>query len=354
MKVILSKSLATVVVVLVCLLSLPLIDVKAQPRTIVVPDDYTSIQEAINNADEGDTVFVKSGIYYQTAIINKSLSLVGENREITIIDGNGNKTRIYIERDNVTITGFTIRNALVTTEAGILLMRVDYCNISENKLTDNSRGIDLLDSSYNIIAGNFMEENGAGVYFRGFNNSIYGNEIVNCNTGIQIFYGANNTISENNLVNNSANGINFYNTNNNYIIGNNMTNPTILEPLSGEQGIMFTASHNNIFYHNNFKNIQVVDNGWLVPPWIPNSSINVWDNGIEGNYWSAYNGTDADGDGIGDTPYVYGGNAESKYIDEHPLMEPVPVIPEFPSWIILLLFLVTSLIIVLARKKIGG
>mgnify|MGYP003887738503 CR=1 FL=1 len=46
---------------------------------IVVPDDYPSIQSAINAADSGDEIYVKSGIYYENLIINKSISLIGED-----------------------------------------------------------------------------------------------------------------------------------------------------------------------------------------------------------------------------------------------------------------------------------
>jgi hypothetical protein len=53
--------------------------VKAEPKTITVPDDYPTIQEAIGNASAGDTVYVKKGTYYaphyQVIVIDKSLSL---------------------------------------------------------------------------------------------------------------------------------------------------------------------------------------------------------------------------------------------------------------------------------------
>jgi len=65
--------------------SLPIHSVRA--GTIVVPDDYPTIQEAINHASEGDTVFVRSGTYYGQVIVNKTVSLIGENRHTVVLDG---------------------------------------------------------------------------------------------------------------------------------------------------------------------------------------------------------------------------------------------------------------------------
>src|SRR3990172_3162872 len=84
----------------VLILTVPLIltlpaHVDATSRTIVVPDDYSDIQTAINHANAGDTVFVRNGVYYTTfssvdinAIsISKSITLLGEDPRKTIIDG---------------------------------------------------------------------------------------------------------------------------------------------------------------------------------------------------------------------------------------------------------------------------
>lgn len=71
---------------------------------------------------------------------------------------------------------------------------------------------------------------------------------------------------------------------------------------------------NNTFYHNNFINnsqpLLVVGNASL--------SLTNWDNGVQGNFWSNYNGADSNGDGVGDTGYVLGGN----FTDRYPLMQP--------------------------------
>ena len=55
--------------------------VKAESKTITVPSDFSSIQEAINAADVGDTIFVKRGTYVENPVVNKSVSLIGEDRE---------------------------------------------------------------------------------------------------------------------------------------------------------------------------------------------------------------------------------------------------------------------------------
>ena len=72
-------------------------------RTLVVPDQYSTIQEAINNAADWDTVFVKAGTYYEHVVVNKTLSLTGENRSTTIVDGNWTGVVINVTRNGVAI-----------------------------------------------------------------------------------------------------------------------------------------------------------------------------------------------------------------------------------------------------------
>jgi hypothetical protein len=66
-------------------LTLPL-PVNAAPRTIVVPDNYPTISSAISNATNGDTVYVKNGVYSEfSLVIKKSIWLVGEDAKSTVI-----------------------------------------------------------------------------------------------------------------------------------------------------------------------------------------------------------------------------------------------------------------------------
>ena len=68
---------------------------------------------------------------------------------------------------------------------------------------------------------------------------------------------------------------------------------------------------------------------------------------IDMNFWADYNGTDSDGDGIGDSPYFYHDILQ----DNNPLIEPVSVIPEFPSLIILPLFVIATILLTLVYFK---
>ncbi|MEM3011174.1 MAG: hypothetical protein QXE76_05130 [Candidatus Bathyarchaeia archaeon] len=68
-------------------LAQPNFTVSATPNIIRVPQDYPTIQEAINAATSGDTILVAAGTYYEHVIINKTVSLKGEGPNVSVIDG---------------------------------------------------------------------------------------------------------------------------------------------------------------------------------------------------------------------------------------------------------------------------
>ncbi len=68
--------------------------VEAAANTIYVPDDYPTIQQAINAALDGDSIFVHNGTYSENIVVNKTVTLIGENEENTIITAaNSHKCR---------------------------------------------------------------------------------------------------------------------------------------------------------------------------------------------------------------------------------------------------------------------
>ncbi len=79
----------------------------ASAKTITVPDDYLTIQEAIDNADPGDTVYVRNGTYVEDIEIPLTINLTGESRTNTTIDADHTGTVITISASWVNVTGFT-------------------------------------------------------------------------------------------------------------------------------------------------------------------------------------------------------------------------------------------------------
>jgi hypothetical protein len=388
----LKKGSSVVLILLLCsvwgaFLNAP--TVNAEPKTIIVPDDYSTIQSAINAANEGDSIFVKKGIYNEETLeISKPISLLGEDAKETelhfvtpLVDKQilgaiikVRSTALSINADEVTISDFTLN-----TKEYVPFYDMDAmsANGDEIKIVDNIMGKDfnlnLKGDQFSVI-DNLM---GSGLQVYGSNHVISGNSLnglashssYSCiieNTGneslhlygsynqvlrnsfstIYLEYADLNTINENNLTSLLI-GQWGHNCSHNTICYNRLTGSgpwgilmdagsfnvfhnNLISGYSGESdgyGVAIEDNsyvvENNIFYHNTFVN----NNKNVGCNWQINGIGNSWDNGIEGNYWDDYNGTDANGDGIGDTPYIIDENNQ----DNFPLMEPA-IIPEFPSW----------------------
>jgi parallel beta-helix repeat protein len=339
------KSASIVVLLLlssIIFVSLP--QIKAESKTIVVPDDFSKIQEAIGFSSEGDMIFVKSGTYHENLVINKSISLVGENVDTTIVDGNppeGYRIPIKIQCDNVSVSGFK----LLYGYTGISVEGVKYCHISGNRVASNQHGIRLVGCSYCNVSKNYFELIGlsSAIQLSYSNyNLVKGNYIDNCTEGIQVWESStNNTVMENTITNCDDVAIRLQYADNNTIIRNEISD-------SGTGTSIYVANNNTITGNNFINNIEQLPSGeweWYAKTWGYNGSQNI----ISQNYFSDYNGTDLNSDGLGDTPYII--NEDNH--DNSPLMKPIEleIIPEFPSWFILPLFLIATLTVTFYRKK---
>lgn len=122
---------------------------------------YTFIQDAVDDAGDGDDIYAYNGTYYENIMIERSIVLTGEDKDATIIDGFSNDNVILILRDNVEITGFTIQNASSPNEISI------------------RNGIDIRSNS-NIIHGNHFKDNICGIMLEVdvSDNLIYHNNFV--------------------------------------------------------------------------------------------------------------------------------------------------------------------------------
>jgi parallel beta-helix repeat protein len=218
--------------------------------------------------------------------------------------------------------------------------------INDNNITKNGNGIDLGGGSNNTVIGNTITDtNNWGITVGSLNNTVSKNYLTNNGDGISLSDVSNITISGNKIAN-STTGINLQESSDNCLVGNTITNNTCGINLARQPessinipgitsvrpgslhnnvsanfisdctvGVQLDHSSNNTFVHNNF-----IDN----PTQIINLNAtfaNTWDNGTEGNHWSNYNGTDSDGDGIGDTPYIIDENNQ----DNYPLMNPYEI-----------------------------
>ncbi len=274
--------------------------------------DYSSIQEAIDSASDNETIFVSAGTYFENIKLTKPLELIGKDKNTTIIRGNGSDVVIYISADYVKIRGFKITNGgpAGTSDAGIEIGS-SYNTISDCDISSNQNyGLYLQASPKNTknkIKNNIFSNNKRGIFaYTAKANNISLNMFKdNTDYGMYLQGGSdNNTISDNIFTENSNYALRILGSDKNTVINNRF--------ISNNKGLYFCCgATNNIAYSNVFIN----NTNWNARDDIRNT----WDNGSVGNYWDDYNGTDADGDGIGDSVYT----VSSGNVDNYPLMQPI-------------------------------
>ncbi|HEC77399.1 MAG TPA: hypothetical protein ENI33_09140 [Thermoplasmatales archaeon] len=234
--------------------------------------NYTKIQDAIDDANNGDTIFVysNSSPYHEHIIINKSISLIGENKNTTIIDGESGIV-IKIIKDQVKVKGFTVTNGTY----GFWIFSSNNI-IMENNIWNNIDGIWLRSSKNNEIRWNVIHNSkydGIVLYSHSNNNIIEGNIIQNSGyDGIILHSSSSNNIVRGNIAqNNSYYGIVLDSAYNNTIMENSVRS-------NGYYGIILNSSNNNVISHNNFitNRKHAFFMKWNVKP-----SHNLWDR----NYW---------------------------------------------------------------------
>ncbi len=283
------------------------------------PGNYTKIQDAIENASDGDTVFVfdDSSPYVENIVINTSLSLIGEKKETTIINGSTNGSNPYMNlsvgiivlKENVLVKGFTIQGCYPT---GIELLSKNN-SIRDNIFSDNEYGLGA--GSENTISSNLFIHNTAGIYIGNGSNNIFGNVISHNQMGVSVLLSKNDNIS-NNVISENGFGVYISGSYNTMLYRNNISynNEGLYIWITSADKIL----QNNFIGNNNSANslqnillkIQLFKKELALP-----LHRNVW----SGNYWDDWDGT---GPYVIFTKTVFFRHVS---IDWHPAKEPYDI-----------------------------
>jgi parallel beta-helix repeat protein len=243
---------------------------------VVSPGD--SIQSKINLAQPGDTILIRSGVYVEASypiVINQTITLAGESRETTIVDGADTEKGIFLVKSSgVHVQSLTIRNTVESSfvpVVGIHLFDVDNVEVANCRFEDTIVGVLLKTSNHSRITRNLLYNCSiAGIYLRehSTSNVIQGNTLADNTNGIWV---ADLTCVDNRIYHN------------NFV--NNLRHVMVLEEIGG--------------WHHSYPS--------------------------GGNYWSNYTGVDAfsgpdqdqvGSDGIGDSPH-------SSVFDQYPYVSPL-------------------------------
>jgi len=337
--------------------------VNAEPRTLVVPDDYPTVSLAIQNAVAGDNIYVKQGIYYERLLdLNKSISLIGDDAGKTVLylnppqvktlylhnwlwipasaitinandvklqgltinlpnDDYGVGSGIYAKGDRVTFVNNEVSNRSIYLQGSMLnitgnslpaTLEVVGSNqvVADNLIRDNLK----IQGSSNLISGNKLTSDYAfsGIHLNGSFNYIIGNSfpsmeiddsksnfIVDNSFGrlaLQEFgHGGclDSVISKNHITGNGAvnDGIHLWQGSNNTFSANIILNCQYGLSIGNE------ATQNSVYLNNFYNNTEQHIT-------CSNLTENRFDNGVKGNYYDDYKGTDGNWDGVGDSPYA--------------------------------------------------
>lgn len=232
----------------------------------------------------------------EAAVVDNPMGIVAQASSHILIENN-TFSRIYGPAIACNGTNITIKANTLTDIAdgvdGCIALQGSSNTITDNKIETASPSIRLGSAYSTIIARNHIT--GSLAFVSASNNQIFQNNL----TGMRLIFSSNNTF-----------------------FGNNMANNAVYDTVALDQG-----TKNNIFYANTFpanSSIRIQDAG-----------ANFWDNGTTGNYWADYNGTDTNGDGIGDSSYkitavrwdtdIGGDVSFVAGQDNHPLIAPYSV-----------------------------
>lgn len=244
-------------------------------------DGYTTIQAAVDAANDGDTIFVGLGTYVENLKIDKQVRIWSDSRnpENTIIEAaDPAESAVEITADRVVFSGFGVESS---EKAGILLIRASNCYINNNRAQNSEYGILLQNAGNNNINGNIITLNEIGLRLEGSNSNTVQDNLIAYNYG---------------------------------------------------PGISLEESTRNIIFNNYFKNAENVEDNAINADNTWQSTLTTRSNLVRGpytggNFWADLEGTgysetcvDENSNGICDSAYPIAGGGS----DRSPLFPRVP------------------------------
>jgi len=187
---------------------------------------YHCIKDGINNASNGDTIYVFNGKYYENLHVDKTLKIIGESKVSTIIDGNEKNYIFTLQMDHIEIRGFTLRNCGTRGSDDLIEIESDYNVIEDNILGNNTRhciflgnsigskivgnvfsdsieGIDTFgngENSDNLIENNIFNNVKYAITLPGNRNKIINNKFLDNDFGVNLRTSNDNVVSSNEFI----------------------------------------------------------------------------------------------------------------------------------------------------------
>ena len=250
-----------------------------------------SIQDAIDSANDFDTIYVHAGTYSGSMNVSKQLTLVGDGSDVVTVIAESPRSDVFrVNSDHVTIAGFTVTGATIYG-TGIYLNGTNHCEISDNNVSGNYYGIYMLNSMDNRIAGNTVSSNGRnGIYMaNSHNNTVCANTVgSNVHTGILLAKSSSQNDFYENTIYNNSNGFWLYKPSCNH---NKIHENTVFDHIGDRGGTpgqnrhairLYNASHNRIYENTVYSNY----NG--ISLWSASNNNDVCGNNITKNTLGMY------------------------------------------------------------------
>lgn len=214
-----------------CFITILFLIPETSGETYTVDDDgganYTKIQDALDNAEAGDTILVSPGTYHEDIAVRKTLDVIGSGPEDCIIQGNGDKEVVYIGGGHVNFSGFSIISSGTGENKYSMRVGSDRNSISEVWMIDGANGVWFGNGDNNTFRNNIMQNLSTyGIFIDQCDGNVFANNTIHGNKGygITFSYRCNNNVVENNTITeNDYGGINLH-MGENYLLKDNICN----------------------------------------------------------------------------------------------------------------------------------